>query len=377
VQFRKLIHVVGHSLLLGAVALPLGVCAQQQPADTDPIGWREANGLVGQFQRGHADVWKWEQSNPGVAAAPVAGGATEASGADKLSLVTAEDAVRLAWSAHPDLRTALSQLGTAHAGHVANGQWDAINPELARQVHDFGELLEVAALARKAWVDAVAAGQTERQLRAALEAAEAANTLGARMVAVGNWSRLQHTQTQLAQARSHIALQRAQYAAAQAQARLVKAVQRTGMQRSVELPAQLGPLPAQPLEAAVYQERLARVVALQPRANAMQHQSQAALGFAAYQASYAIARTSRDDVLRLATFVTDETLLHYNGMLKSTWDLLGAAQSQSQAAVDAIAAQRDFETAQIDLQWLLLGGMPASLLNLGAGSADSAGPAGH
>lgn len=70
-------------------------------------------------------------------------------------------------------------------------------------------------------------------------------------------------------------------------------------------------------------------------------------------------------------------MLHYNGMLKSSWDLLGEVQNQAQAQAGALAARRDFEIAQIDLQWLLLGGESASLLSLGTGSSEAPQSAGH
>lgn len=35
------------------------------------VPWRKANDDVGQFQRGHMDVIKWEAKNPGLSAPPV------------------------------------------------------------------------------------------------------------------------------------------------------------------------------------------------------------------------------------------------------------------------------------------------------------------
>jgi outer membrane protein TolC len=58
-------------------------------------------------------------------------------------------------------------------------------------------------------------------------------------------------------------------------------------------------------------------------------------------------------------------VLHYNGMLKSVWDLLDEVRNQSQATVDAIGAQRDFWIAEADLQWVLQGGEPDSFVSAG------------
>jgi outer membrane protein TolC len=81
--------------------------------------------------------------------------------------------------------------------------------------------------------------------------------------------------------------------------------------------------------------------------------------------------------LRLRRYITEETVLHYNGMLKSVWDLLDEVRNQAAAEVDAIDAQRDFWLAEADLQWTLQGGAPTSLVSLGGGSAGAIGAAAH
>jgi outer membrane protein TolC len=58
------------------------------------------------------------------------------------------------------------------------------------------------------------------------------------------------------------------------------------------------------------------------------------------------------------------------------WDVLDASRNQAQAAVDAIAAQRDFWIAEADLQWVLQGGEPDSFVSLGGGGEATA-PAAH
>ena len=76
--------------------------------------------------------------------------------------------------------------------------------------------------------------------------------------------------------------------------------------------------------------------------------------------------------LYYAQFVTEETVLHYNGMLKSTWDVLTESQNQIQASAAAVNAQRDFAIAKIDLEWVLLGGEPTGFITLGGGDAAPA-----
>jgi outer membrane protein TolC len=96
----------------------------------------------------------------------------------------------------------------------------------------------------------------------------------------------------------------------------------------------------------------------------------------AYLAAHALALDSQGDVLKTREFITEETVLHYNGMLKSVWDLLDEVRNQSQATVDAIGAQRDFWSAEADLQWVLQGGEPDSFVSLG-GAGEVASAAAH
>ena len=93
---------------------------------------------------------------------------------------------------------------------IAEGRWTELDPSLQRRVEDAGEVLEVAAAGRKAWIDAVAAQQVLKHQRDMLEAAQAAYELGQRMVTVGNWSKLQLSPVQLAASNARMNLRRAQ-----------------------------------------------------------------------------------------------------------------------------------------------------------------------
>ncbi len=96
-----------------------------------------------------------------------------------------------------------------------------------------------------------------------------------------------------------------------------------------------------------------------------------------YWAAHALAQDSQGDILKTREFITEETVLHYNGMLKSVWDLLDEVRNQSQATVDAIGAQRDFWLAEADLQWVLQGGEPDSFVNLGGAGDEAPAAAAH
>lgn len=354
-------------LAAGLLILPAWAMAQ---AASPGSAWRDANAAVGQFPRGHADLLKWEQQQ-----APAAAPVTPA--APGLALTTVDQAVRQAWNAHPQLARPLARLGAAQVEQLAAGRWLELDPGLNWRIDDFTELLEVAVQTRKAWTEAVLCQQALAPLRQALAAAEAAHELGQRMVSVGNWSRLQLSPVQLARSQAQLNLRRAHYAAAQAQGRLIKALGLNGIHAAVGLPDQLPALPADVMSEAEFQRRLAAIQSELPRGNRLRNQANAPLAFQAYQASHAIARSSGDEVLKLREFITEETVSHYNGMLKSSWDLLAEVQNQAQAQAGALAARRDFELASIDLQSLLLGAEPASLIALGAGGSEAPQSAGH
>jgi hypothetical protein len=60
-------------------------------------------------------------------------------------------------------------------------------------------------------------------------------------------------------------------------------------------------------------------------------------------------------VLRLHTELSQETLLRYNGMLKSTWDLLASVRTRIESVEAALQAQRQRWLAHADLMAVLAG----------------------
>lgn len=353
---------------LALLWMPIVAAAQAKPPGAEE-DWRKANDAVGQLQRGHADVLKWEQANasPAVTQQPAPTG---------LKLLTIEEVTRQAWRAHRDLARPLARLDAATVALLATGRWVDIDPALRRGVAHMDELLAVAAQARKAWLHALAARQSLTHYRAALDAAEAASELGRRMVNVGNWSRLQHAQVQLARSAANMALVRAQYTAEQAQASLIQQLGLRGQVARVTLPEALPDVPVQQVPVAQWQAAALAIQAQLPELESRRNQADFGMALAAYQASHALARETRDEVLKTREFINEETVLRYNGMLSSVWHVLDAARNQSQAAIDAIGAQRDFWLAELDLSWVLQGGEPDRFVSLGAGGEATA-PAAH
>ena len=94
---------------------------------------------------------------------------------------------------------------------------------------------------------------------------------------------------------------------------------------------------------------------------AVQARSEAREAWQGYRTAYDLARHHRDEIVPLRTFITEETLLRYNGMLRSVWDLLAESRQQALAVAAAIEAQRDFWIADTDLRTALTGTSPGAL----------------
>ena len=101
---------------------------------------------------------------------------------------------------------------------------------------------------------------------------------------------------------------------------------------------------------ALYMQSAARV-----REVAVNARSEAREAYHGYRTAYDLARHYRDEVVPLRQFINEETVLRYNGMLASVWDLLADTRQQALSVNSAIEAQRDFWLAEADLQTTLTG----------------------
>ena len=291
----------------------------------------------------------------------------------------------------------------------------------------------VAATARRAFFDAVAAQQLSTYAAQVQQAADSAAELARRMVQAGNFSVLSQLREQAFRADAAAQLARARQQAVAAREGLVRALGLSGAQLGFSLPERLPDLPAAPaaprdaeqtamatrldvllakrttaalarsldltrstrfvnvLDAGFQNQsnrgearrdgyrielelplfdfgsaRTARAEALYMQALhhtaqvATDAQSEVRESLAAYRSAYELARRYRDEVVPLHQRISDETLLRYNGMLVSVFDLLADAREQIGSVVGAIQAQRDFWLADTDLQTALTAGSPAA-----------------
>ena len=110
---------------------------------------------------------------------------------------------------------------------------------------------------------------------------------------------------------------------------------------------------------------------------ALRARSEARTSWHRYRTAWDLAHQQQAEVLPLARFVQDETVLRYNGMLSSVWDLLAQARLATQAVATTTEAQRDFWLAETDLQLALTGTSPGALPGLSATPASSNPAQGH
>jgi outer membrane protein TolC len=91
---------------------------------------------------------------------------------------------------------------------------------------------------------------------------------------------------------------------------------------------------------------------------AVDARSEARQAYLDYRSAYTLARHYRDQVIPLRKKIADETMLRYNGMLMSVFELLADARAQAAAVNGYIQAQNDFWLAHIKLEAALGGRLP-------------------
>ena len=292
--------------------------------------------------------------------------------------LSADTAVRIALLNNPGLQLSLASEGV----NISN----AVPADSPARRKASQEITLLSAQARKAWVRAVAAAQLARLAAEARESTEAGGELARRMARAGNWSKLQQAREQLLLADAAAQLARARQAAFSEREKLIVVLGLWGAQTGFELPDRLPDLPAQPqelpdVESRVLQQRLdlqlaklewarQRAAKREPGADALweamgnaarvrelavKARSEAREAYHAYRTAWDLAKHYEKEVLPLSRFVNDETLLRYNGMLASVFEVLAEARAQAQAAGEAVQAGRDFWLADTDLRTVLSG----------------------
>jgi outer membrane protein TolC len=101
---------------------------------------------------------------------------------------------------------------------------------------------------------------------------------------------------------------------------------------------------------------------------ATEARSEARESYLDYRTSYDLAKHYRDQVIPLRKKISDETLLRYNGMLISVFELLADSREQASAVNSYIDALKDYWIAQTNLEAALGGRLPAQPAESSKGS---------
>ena len=404
---------------LVALAVPWWPVWAQTPSPPENPGlsqarqqWREANERVGEFPRGHIDLLKWEQRNLPQARASTRSGRT----------LTADEAVRRALRLRPGLfgapPTNPVQARERHAALLAQitrvrQAWqDAVlatqalalqqarsevadsGAELGRRMVQAGNwsqarLLREQVTQANEGVALIQARQTERRaierlarelgLTRAGEAAALVQQLPTELPeppAALDATDIDAIVARVLAADPALAQQRLDAG------RLVGALPDGLLERLARAREDaVATLPADGLPASapvIADTRLTRDHTLGEAAEAQaalamaesERRSQAREAWGRLQDQHALARQTAAVLLPLVTAQEQETLLRYNGMLQSTWDLLEATRERLSATAAAAQARHAYWTAWLDWQLLLAGG-PYRATDTNAPSASS------
>lgn len=88
--------------------------------------------------------------------------------------------------------------------------------------------------------------------------------------------------------------------------------------------------------------------------------SEARSAYLAYRATYDIARHYRNSVLPLRSAIEEQSLLSYNGMITSTFELIADTREKVNSTILAVNAKRDFWLAEANLAPVVYGGSMGS-----------------
>lgn len=122
---------------------------------------------------------------------------------------------------------------------------------------------------------------------------------------------------------------------------------------------------------ALYTQAMNRVAA-----QAVHARSEVRESYAAYRSAHQLMQHHWDEVVPLRKRMSEETLLRYNGMLISVWELLADSRELSASINAAIQALKDFWIADANLRMTLDGGSAGSMSlteNLALPVSDSGG----
>lgn len=377
-----------------APAMALEKPAIGWPSQDPALGerdWREANETVGRFERGHIDLLRWEADNLPKADAP----------GDSRPQLTAGAAVRAALAQRPALfatsgmnaqERALADITVVELAREVQQAWiGAVTAEAA--LRNAEREFEAASVADELAARMTAAGNwgRDRLIAKRLDLADTAvavvqarhAALAAReaLVRVAGLSGeaaefslplalppLPQTTAsgdgiEAAAVHAHPVLavlsaeaERAERALSQGDRALWQAASEAALPYAADA-ALPSAAPFIDLRRTPLSHDLQRAVRTRAEATmlAVRVRSQVREAWHGVASAHEVATLLRERALPLATEREDDMVLRYNGMLKSTWDLIDATRERIAAESAALESERDFWLAHINLQAVLAG----------------------
>jgi outer membrane protein TolC len=104
--------------------------------------------------------------------------------------------------------------------------------------------------------------------------------------------------------------------------------------------------------------------------------SEARSAYVSYRSNYDIARHYRNSVLPLRKAIEEQSLLTYNGMITSTFELISDAREKIDSTILAVNAKRDFWLAEANLAPVVYGGSTGSAAAQAEVASSEEAPAG-
>jgi hypothetical protein len=424
---------IGLSDQTSTLVLPAPSVTAAAPAEATAPSWTQANDTVGRFLRGHIDILRWEKDKaaklPAPATAPLT---TDTLSLDQALQLALRD--RPQWLQRPnmssaeqsrlrfDLQTQVlrvqrawiqavsAQQSVSHTRHaleaaeagadLAERMAQIGNWSRARQMQEALLLWDARAQLQSAQLKALQTHLALWQLLAEPIDTAAAPTPDLSSNAVKPPSALtlpalpplpplpEATQSDGAALASRALAANAQWLSAQADAlRLLQGQTPASLaqaQQTMAAALQATPAPRLQSDTPITPARLpahtpwshstenAWQAKVQAEAMARQIHADVRLAHAAYLHAHTQATQNRVQVLHLHTALEQDSLLRYNGMLKSTWDLLASARQRIQSTNALHQAQTQAWLAWADLQAVLNGLPYTGNLNLEGGSSATA-----
>lgn len=351
---KKILFILFYGLLpgLGGFAFAQshaghGSQTYKSPASADVEDWRAANDRVHEAGGWKAYAREIERAQKETTDVKV-----------NAKVLGSDEAFAIALSLEPALRQALSAVSIRDAEQnylqLTAAERDALTKRAALQA----EVLRL-------YYAAVAAQEKLRYQQQVTETASIAAELAARMRKVGNLNALHQSEEQLSYAETIKALSRAEENALASREALIRRLQLSGSRAEFALADRLPSLP-QNLRALTSVEQKLLADSQFPgskRPTLLKAQSEAREAYGNYQRAYTLAKHYRDEILPIQKRISEEHLLHYNGMIIGVFDLLKDARHNIKAVEGYLEALHAFWNADLNVR--------ARLMTLKEFSADT------